>query len=534
MILGPLLNPKFVFGRAAKGCELRVRGTRTGTGWAGAPCHKMGQNMRLVIAVLVSLVVASTVRHASAQKSDSPSSARVALIIGNANYQDSDTALKELINDARVLAQELRKVGFDVNLGENLSKDAMRRAFDRLYDKLKPGAAALVFFSGYGIQSNRQNYMIPTDAHIWTEPEVRRDGISLDSVLAEISARGASTGIGILDASRRNPFERRYRLTSAGLASTNAPRGTIVMYSAAPGSVAEEASRGTFVSELIKQIQAPDLLLDEIFNRTRIAVSETSQGERVPWFSSSLTDDFSFGPTVTKAAEKATATAAQPASRVDDDRKPVVPVTPERKAEQSAEPKTAAANPSTPPPARPQPADAAKPAAVGIGSPPDRAAIETLDARLKDNPKDATAFYKRGQLYTKNGLFARAAADFDAAIQLNPNDPDVLNNRCWARAMYADLQLALQDCNEALRLRPGFAEALDSRGLVNLKLSLMKNAIADYDAALQIRPNLASSLYGRGISKQRSGKTAEGDADIAAAKALDANIADEFVRYGIR
>jgi tetratricopeptide (TPR) repeat protein len=306
------------------------------------------------------------------------------------------------------------------------------------------------------------------------------------------------------------------------------------MYSTAPGSVAEEASRGTFVGELIKQIQSPDLMLDEIFNRTRIAVSETSQGERVPWFSSSLTDDFSFGPAVSNAAEKATATAPQPASRVGDDRKAVVPVPPERKAEQSAEPKTAAVNPSTPPPARPQPADAAKPAAEGISSPPDRAAIETLDARLKDNPKDATAFYKRGQLYTKNGLFARAAADFDAAIQLNPNDPDLLNNRCWVRAMYADLQLALQDCNEALRLRPGFAEALDSRGLVNLKLSLMKNAIADYDAALQIRPNLASSLYGRGISKQRSGKTAEGDADIAAAKALDARIAEEFVRYGIR
>jgi uncharacterized caspase-like protein len=491
----------------------------------------MGQNMRLVRAVLVSLVATSAVGETSAQKSDALPSARVAVVIGNATYQDAETALKEPINDARALAQELRRVGFNVDLGENLPRDAMRRALDRLYDKLKPGTTAFVFFSGYGIQSNRQNYMIPTDAHIWTEAEVRRDGISMDSVLAEISARGASIGIGVLDASRRNPFERRYRLAPAGLASTNAPRGTIVMYSTAPGSLAEEASRGMFVGELIKQIQSSDLTLEEIFNRTRIAVSEASQGDRVPWFSSSLTEDFSFGPGAAQSAENAA--PPQAAARIADDRKPVASATAEGKAEQNAEPKVPAANPSTLAPAPPSQA-AAKPAVEAISYPPDRTAIETLDARLKDDPNDATALYKRGQIYTKNGLFARAASDFDAALQLNPKDPDALNNRCWARAMYADLQSALEDCNEALRLRPAFAEALDSRGLVNLKLSLIKNAIEDYDAALRIKPNLASSLYGRGMSKLRIGKTAEGDADIAAAKALNAGVADEFVRYGIQ
>ena len=113
----------------------------------------------------------------------------------------------------------------------------MRRAFDRLYGKIKPGSVALIFFSGFGIQSSRQSYMIPVDAQIWTEADVRRDGFSLETVLGEINSRGAGVKIALIDASRRNPFERRFRSFSAGLAPVIAPNGTLVMYSAALVSV---------------------------------------------------------------------------------------------------------------------------------------------------------------------------------------------------------------------------------------------------------------------------------------------------------
>ena len=109
----------------------------------------------------------------------------------------------------------------------------MRRAFDKLYGRIKPGSVALVFFSGFGVQSGRQSYMIPVDAQIWTEPDVRRDGFSLETVLGEINSRGAGVKIALIDASRRNPFERRFRSFSAGLAPVIAPNGTLVMYSAA-------------------------------------------------------------------------------------------------------------------------------------------------------------------------------------------------------------------------------------------------------------------------------------------------------------
>src|ERR1700731_5199569 len=97
---------------------------------------------------------------------------RFALVIGNSKYPDADAPLKEPINDARDVAAELKRDGFNVEVGENLTGDAMRRAFDRLYERVKPGSVALIFFSGFGVQSNRQSYMIPVYPQIWTEADV--------------------------------------------------------------------------------------------------------------------------------------------------------------------------------------------------------------------------------------------------------------------------------------------------------------------------------------------------------------------------
>src|SRR6187455_1703839 len=223
---------------------------------------------------------------------------RYALVIGNAKYPDAEAPLKEPINDARDIAEELKRDGFNVDIGENLTGEQMRRAFDRLYGKIKPGSVALIFFSGFGVQSSRQSYMIPVDAQIWTEPDVRRDGFSLETVLGEINSRGAGVKIALIDASRRNPFERRFRSFSAGLAPVIAPNGTLVMYSAALSSVVGDngGDRSLFVRELLKEIRVPDLMAEETLNRTRVGVTRASRSEQVPWISSSLAEDFSFIP----------------------------------------------------------------------------------------------------------------------------------------------------------------------------------------------------------------------------------------------
>src|SRR5246127_2311678 len=164
--------------------------------------------------------------------SSSMAADRFALVIGNAKYPDADAPLKEPINDARDVADELKRDGFTVDVGDNLTGDGMRKAFDRLYGHIKPGSIALIFFSGFGIQSNRQSYLIPVDAQIWNEGDVRREGFSLDKILSDMADQGASVRIAILDASRHNPYERNFRSAPAGLAATTAPKGAAVMMSA--------------------------------------------------------------------------------------------------------------------------------------------------------------------------------------------------------------------------------------------------------------------------------------------------------------
>jgi hypothetical protein len=221
---------------------------------------------------------------------------RFALVIANAKYPDADAPLKEPINDARAIADELKRDGFTVEVGENLTGDDMRRSFERLYGQVKPGSTVLIFFSGYGVQSNRQSYMIPVNAQIWNEADVPRAGFGVEAVLAEINNRGAGVKIALIDASRRNPYERRFRSFSAGLAPVIAPNGTLVMYSAALSSVTSDngGDHSLFVQELLKEIRVPDLMAEETLNRTRVGVSRASRGEQVPWISSSLAADFSF------------------------------------------------------------------------------------------------------------------------------------------------------------------------------------------------------------------------------------------------
>jgi hypothetical protein len=453
---------------------------------------------------------------------------RYALVIGNAKYPDAEAPLKEPINDARDVADELKRDGFNVDIGENLTGEQMRRAFERLYAKIKPGSVALIFFSGFGVQSSRQSYMIPVDAQIWTEPDVRRDGFSLETVLGEINSRGAGVKIALIDASRRNPFERRFRSFSAGLAPVIAPNGTLVMYSAALSSVISDngSDHSLFVRELLKEIRTPDLMAEETLNRTRVGVTRASRSEQVPWISSSLAEDFSFIPGASPRPQ-----GSPPAPPVQTTTAP--PPAPERPPLPPS-PKPVEVN--IPPPA--PPAVPAKPAEktdnTVVTALADDPTIKSLTVKLNDNPDDAAALYRRGQVYASKGAYDLAIKDFNNSLRLNPKDVEAYNNRCWARTVIGDLQAALKDCNEALRLRPNFVDALDSRGLVNLKSGQTKNAIADFDAALKINPRLTSSLYGRGLAKKRNGSVSEGDLDIANAKAMDPNIVKEFADYGVQ
>ena len=220
---------------------------------------------------------------------------RIALVIGNGNYPDASAALTQPINDARALTASLRRNGFDVDVIEDASKDDMSRAIERLKSKIKKDSVVMLFFGGYGVQVGRESYMIPVDATIWKEADVRRDGVSIESVLEVMKARGARAKLAVIDASRRNPYERRFRTFSHGLAPINVPDNALILSSATPGKVADDGrgEHSVLIAELLANL-GTHAGAEAVFNKTRVAISRASDGEQVPSVSSSLLEDVRF------------------------------------------------------------------------------------------------------------------------------------------------------------------------------------------------------------------------------------------------
>jgi uncharacterized caspase-like protein len=223
---------------------------------------------------------------------------RIALVIGNGHYPDANAPLAQPINDARGLTAALRRDGFDVDVVEDASKDDMNRAIGRMKSKIKPDSVVMLFFGGYGVQVGRESYMIPVDAAIWKESDVRRDGVSIESVLSVMKEQGARAKLVVVDASRRNPYERRFRAFSHGLAPINAPDNALILTSATPGRVADDSNGqySVLMSELLNNLNAQSAPgAESVFNKTRVAISRSSDGEQVPSVSSSLLEDVRFG-----------------------------------------------------------------------------------------------------------------------------------------------------------------------------------------------------------------------------------------------
>jgi uncharacterized caspase-like protein len=235
----------------------------------------------------------------SEQSADaSPKQSRLALVIGNGHYPDASAPLNQPINDARALTATLRQSGFDVDVVEDASKDDMQRAIGRLKSKIKAESVVMLFFGGYGIQAGRESYMIPVDARIWKEGDVRREGVSVESVLDSVREKGAYAKLVVIDASRRNPYERRFRSFSHGLAPLSAPDNALILSSATPGKVADDSkgANSVLVSELLNHLNAPGASgVEGVFNKTRVAISRASDGEQVPSVSSSLLDEIRIG-----------------------------------------------------------------------------------------------------------------------------------------------------------------------------------------------------------------------------------------------
>jgi len=220
---------------------------------------------------------------------------RLALVIGNGHYPDASAPLTQSINDARVLSSSLRKNGFDVDMVEDATKDDMVRAVNRLKSRIKRDTVVMLFFGGYGVQAGRESYMLPVDAVIWKESDVRRQGVSIDGVIDMMKEQGAKAKLVVVDASRRNPYERRFRSYSHGLAPITASDNALILSSASPGKVVDDGKgeHSVLVSEFLNNLSAKGSA-ESVFNKTRVAISRASEGDQVPTVSSSLLEDVNF------------------------------------------------------------------------------------------------------------------------------------------------------------------------------------------------------------------------------------------------
>jgi hypothetical protein len=205
----------------------------------------------------------------------------VALLIANSNYPDADIPLPEVAAGADLLANVLHSHGFVVDVVRDATRAGITDAVDRLKAEVRPGSVVLVYFGGFGVQSRGQNYMIPVDAKIWEERDVRRDGVSVEEILSELSNSGARKRISIVDASRRNPYERRFREYSHGLAPIAEDGNSIVITSTSPEQVAEDAGTlpNRFVNGLATKISPSSLPVEEIL-AARAAASPGDRRER--------------------------------------------------------------------------------------------------------------------------------------------------------------------------------------------------------------------------------------------------------------
>lgn len=220
---------------------------------------------------------------------------RIALVIGNGAYPGV-AALKNPVNDALDVAGKLKTFGFKVTVKTNVSLKEMLRALTAFGDSIRPGSEILFYYAGHAMQVRGRNYLIPVDAEIRTENAVSSESVDVEQLLDKLAA--ARLSLVILDACRNNPFEQRFRGGGQGLASINAPTGTLIAYSTAPGKVASdgEGRNGLYTQELLASMSVQGVKVEDVFKRVRANVVRKSGEAQVPWESSSLTGDFYFRP----------------------------------------------------------------------------------------------------------------------------------------------------------------------------------------------------------------------------------------------
>jgi hypothetical protein len=233
----------------------------------------------------------------ASQKIYVPDDKRLALVIGNGNYTRGGF-LSNPENDARAMAEALKRLGFETMVHFNVNQVTLKQAIDDFGNRLRHFDTGLFFYAGHGIQVKGFNYLIPVDASLESEIDVEYNCVEAGRMLSRMEESGSRTNIVILDACRDNPFERSWtrKAQGQGLAFMNAPSGSLIAYATSPGSTASDGpgKNGLYTSSLLKFMNSPGLTILEVFQKVRSEVREKSNNRQTPWESTSLEGNFYF------------------------------------------------------------------------------------------------------------------------------------------------------------------------------------------------------------------------------------------------
>jgi len=225
---------------------------------------------------------------------------KIALVVGNSQYEMTGWALSNPANDARLIAQTLEDIGFQVTVAIDLDEEEMEDAFAEHGARLThagDGAIGLFYYAGHGVQSQGYNYLIPVDARAVTEQDIWRQAPRLGDALQYIRSAGNAVNFIILDACRNNPLPSAGRDLSGGLAPVSRANGLLISYATEPGYTAADGSsdNSPFTTALAEVLPTQGLIAEQVFKRVADRVRASTNGAQNPFYNSGLTgDDFCF------------------------------------------------------------------------------------------------------------------------------------------------------------------------------------------------------------------------------------------------
>ena len=216
-----------------------------------------------------------------------------ALVIGNSQY--SDMPLGNPVNDAAAVSALLKTAGFVTDTQLNTTRSSLIAAMNRFIKVIKQSQTKVVvfYYAGHGAQMDWRNYLVPVDAVVTSRTDMQSRCVDLNSLLGQLSQIKDKTFIIILDACRDDPFGNRYKVESKGLSQFDAPVGSLLAYSTSPGKVASDGSgaNGLYTENLVRELSVPNVRVEDALKRVRLNVRLASNGEQIPWETTSLESD---------------------------------------------------------------------------------------------------------------------------------------------------------------------------------------------------------------------------------------------------